>query len=1424
MLYLLSARLSRILHFFHWRVALIFCIVIIGVRAQAQDVARRTLRGHLPPPVATEPPTGRFPETNRMHLAIGLPVRNQAALSEFLRELYDPASTNYHQYLTPAEFTARFGPTDQDYQAVRKFAETNDFKVTRTIGSRLVLDVEGSVANVERAFQVTLRTYRHPTENRDFVSPDREPSVPATLSVADIGGLSDFSRPHPLLHHRSASPQPLAGTAPGGDYWGSNFRNAYVPGTTLNGTGQTVGLLEFDGYNGRDITNYENDFGATVGLTNRVALTNVLLDFYGGGAGSGNDEVCLDIEMCVSMAPKLSQIIVYEGNPANGFFNPADVVSQMANDNLAKQLSSSWTWSGGPETTIDNSFMQMAAQGQSYYQAAGDNDAYTGSQPLDDPGQVNSPVGSTNITVVGGTGLTTISNANNAVTYSNEVVWNWNSLGGSDANTGSSGGVSTYYAIPWWQTNVNMSFNNGSTTMRNVPDVALTADNVFVVYSTSGHHGGSSTSGTFGGTSCAAPLWAAFTALVNQQSALFGGKSVGFANPAIYRIAESPNYTNCFHDITISNNIGTGTPGLYYATNGYDLCTGWGTPNGTNLINALAACIFILQPPASATVTNGNTVTLSITMGGQSPFGYQWLLNGTNLVANASVSGTTSNVLSFTPITTNYAGNYKVIVTNSFGSVTSGVATLTVVSGSTPPPVAAFSGSPTNGLVPLTVNFANTSTGATNYSWSFGDGQTNSSTNPAHTYTNAGSYTVTLTAIGAGGTNTLGRTNYIVVTNPPPPVASFTGSPTSGSAPLTVNFANTSTGATNYNWNFGDGGSSAATNPAHTYTNAGTYTVTLTAVGAGGTNSLIRPNYIVATNPPPSVAFVASPTNGVAPLTVYFTNQASGATNYSWNFGDGQTNGSANPVHTYTNAGSYSVSLTAFGPGGQASLVRSNYVAATNPPPVANFSGSPTSGPVPLTVNFTNTSTNATNYNWSFGDGNSSALTNPAHTYTNVGTYTVTLTAVGAGGTNILTLPNYIGVTNPPPSVAFVASPTNGVVPLTVYFTNFSSGATNYSWSFGDGQTNTAVNPTNTYANAGSYNVSLTAFGPGGQTSLVFSNYIIVTNPPPVAGFSGSPTNGPAPLTVNFANTTTGATNYNWNFGDGNISTAANPGNTYTNAGTYTVTLTAVGAAGTNSLILPNYITVTNLPPSVAFVASSTNGGAPLTVYFTNLSIGATNYSWDFGDGQTNGNANPTNTYNSQGSYTVTLTAFGPGGQAALVVSNYIVLSNSPPVLTPIADQVVHPGMTVVITNSATDPDSAQSLAYSLDPGAPPLASVDPVTGLFNWTPDSSYANTTNGITVRVTDNGVPPLSDAQSFNVTVLPLVFQPVVLSNGILTISWGSISGVTYRVEYITNLAGTNWTALPPDVTATSDTSSTTDATQPDAQRFYRILVLP
>ena len=465
--------------------------------------------------------------------------------------------------------------------------------------------------------------------------------------------------------------------------------------------------------------------------------------------------------------------------------------------------------------------------------------------------------------------------------------------------------------------------------------------------------------------------------------------------------------------------------------------------------------------------------------------------------------------------------------------------------------------------------------------------------NPSHAYAGAGVYTVSLTVTGAGGSNTKTNTNYITVTAPTAaPVAGFSATPTSGTSPLTVNFTNASTGSiTSYAWNFGDGTSSTAASPSHAYAAAGVYTVSLTVTGAGGSNTKTNTNYITVTAPTaaPVAGFSATPTSGTSPLTVNFTNASTGSiTSYAWNFGDGTSSTAASPSHVYAAAGVYTVSLTVTGAGGSNTKTNTNYITVTAPTaaPVAGFSATPTSGTSPLTVNFTNASTGSiTSYAWNFGDGTSSSAASPSHAYAAAGVYTVSLTVTGAGGSNTKTNTNYITVTAPTaaPVAGFSATPTSGTSPLTVNFSNASTGSiTSYAWNFGDGTSSSAASPSHAYAAAGVYTVSLTVTGAGGSNTKTNTNYITVTAPTaaPVAGFSATPTSGTSPLTVNFTNASTGSiTSYAWNFGDGTSSSAASPSHAYAAAGVYTVSLTVTGAGGSNTKTNANYITVSAPPP-----------------------------------------------------------------------------------------------------------------------------------------------------------------------------------------------------------------------------------------------------
>jgi len=553
--------------------------VLLLFASAAMAAETQVLSGHVPLAVTQLNllPLGRLPGTNRLNLAIGLPLRNQGALDALLQQISDPTSPGFRHYLTPEQFAERFGPTEKDYEALVAFATSHGFVVTARHPNRAILSVTASAADVEKALQVTLRVYQHPTEARTFYAPDVEPSVPAELSILGISGLNDYAKPQPRLQISPISQQqaqPNSGSGPSGTYMGNDFRAAYLPGVSLTGTGQIVGLLQFDGYSASDITAYE----AQNGLPN-VPLMNVLLDGVTGqpSGGDGSVEVSLDIEMAISMAPGLAKVILYEGA------NWHDILNRMATDNLAKQISCSWYIPGGTEDPVaDLIFQEMAAQGQTFFTANGDYDAYTGliSFPDDTP----------YITQVGGTFLYTTGPGGS---YVSETVWN---RGGG---IGTGGGISTQYPIPSWQTNVSMTANHGSTTMRNVPDVALTADNVFVR--------ANGTSFLVGGTSCSSPLWAGFMALVNQQAASQGAPPIGFLNPVVYALGLGSKYATSFHDTTTGNNTSGSSPINFSAVPGYDLCTGWGSPAGINTINALLSpSVNPMFAVVSSTVSGGN--------------------------------------------------------------------------------------------------------------------------------------------------------------------------------------------------------------------------------------------------------------------------------------------------------------------------------------------------------------------------------------------------------------------------------------------------------------------------------------------------------------------------------------------------------------------------------------------------------------------------------------------------------------------------------------------------------------------------------------------------------------------------------------------------------------------------------------------------
>lgn len=544
-------------------------------------------------------------------------MRDSAGFQKLLARIYDPRSPDYRHYLTPRQITDRFGPTEADYDTLVAFAKTNGLKIVHTHSGRTLLKVEGAVADIEKTFHVKMLVYRHPTETRTFYAPDTEPSVDMNVPLLHISGLDNFSLPYPGGHSGGGPARSGAknGSGPGGSYLGKDFRAAYVPGTSLTGSGQSVGLLELDGYYTNDIMSYE----ALAGLTN-VVITNVLVDGASGTPDGNNDnvgEVSLDMEMVIAMAPGISRLIVYEA--PNAGLTWLDILTQMQEDDSAKQLSSSWLFDFD-DPNADLVYQEFAMQGQSFFQCSGDDLAFYNSaqQWADDP----------NVTLVGGTTLATAKNGS----WVSETVWT-----NGDGIIGSGGGVSASYlgnyAIPSWQKGISMTTNGGSTTNRNVPDVAMVAYYVWIYWN-------DGETGWWWGTSIAAPLWAGMTALANQQAAALSEPALGFLNPALYAIGSGQLYASCFHDVTTGDNIDSGSPNLYFAVPGYDLCTGWGTPNGVNLINVLTQSPEIYK---SVHNTNGAITLFFLCV----PASTNIVLSATNLV----------RPVVWQPISTNVAGS-----------------------------------------------------------------------------------------------------------------------------------------------------------------------------------------------------------------------------------------------------------------------------------------------------------------------------------------------------------------------------------------------------------------------------------------------------------------------------------------------------------------------------------------------------------------------------------------------------------------------------------------------------------------------------------------------------------------------------------------------------------------------------------------------
>lgn len=837
------------------------------------------------------------------------------------------------------------------------------------------LNVLGTNANYIKAFEVELNMFED--ENGIFYAN----TTPIKMNIGwkdkvdNILGLNSKKIAHPYFHKLDRTIMPRALTT----FNPLQLATLYNFPTGLDGTGQKIGIIELGGgYVLSDITSYFTYLG--INVTPQITAVSVDGAVNNPSDTSGaNVEVILDIEIIVALCPKAAIRVYFGPNSYQGFYN---CINRAITDGCGI-ISISWGaaevyWSSLTLNSYNTLFQTAANNNITVFAAAGDNGSSDGTSGL----SVDFPGSSPYVVSCGGTRIST----NDNTTISQEIVWNNNST-----TSATGGGLSGYFSRPSYQSGVTYNLNN----KRGVPDISGDADpnTGYVIYSAS--EGGYI---IVGGTSAVSPLWSGLFGRINQSI----GHNAGFIHSTIYA-----NPSVC-RDITTGNN------GAYTAGTGWDPCTGNGSPNGQLILNLF-----------------------------------------------------TSNVSA---------------------------------------PVASFTATPLNGISPLTVNFTDTSTNTpTSWLWDFGDSTTSTNQNPSHTYSFAGTYTVSLTATNNSGSNTKTQTNYITATasnSSVIPSVTFTGTPTTGTIPLTVVYSGTGTNSpTSWLWNFGDNTTSTSQNPTHTYSNVGSYTVSLKATNSSGSNTLIKNNYINTTQviSEPIATFSGTPLTGNSPLIVNFTATSTNSpTSWLWNFGDNTTSSSQNPSHTYSTAGNYTVTLTVTNSTGSNILVKNNYITVSGslpPAPVANFTGNPLTGIKPLTVNFTDTSTNTpTSWSWNFGDSTTSTSQNPSRTYTNAGNYTVSLTATNGGGSNTVTKTNYISVSQPsgsPPVASFTLVPRYPRVGDEIQFTDTSTNTpTTWLWDFGDGSTSTNQNPTYAYTTRGVFGIRLTVSNSSGSSSTSLTTYV----------------------------------------------------------------------------------------------------------------------------------------------------------------------------------------------------------------------------------------------------------------------------------------------------------------------------------------------
>ena len=652
-------------------ISLLTIVAVVSIAASISHAQSSTLlTRHVREEVATgqAPLVGHLPATKTLHFDIVLPLRDRAGLESFLLDLHDPSSPSYHRFLTPQEFTARFGPSQEDWNTLVAFAKTSGFEVVGGNRDGRDLWLTGTVANIEKAFHVRLGVYQDPTEDRTFYAVDREPTVDLPFQLWHITGLDNNSKPHPLYVKKSdyakahgidadkVVSHATTGSGPSASFLGSDMRAAYYGGTALTGAGQNLALFEFAGTDLADLSTYYKNAGQAEPYTPTLISTGGFgASCVDSGSNACDDtEQTLDMTQAMGMAPGSTMLYMYVCGSvkANGSGSISDTacISAMVSATdapLSKQISCSWGWTPADPSTLDPYFEQMASQGQNFFAASGDSSAWSASNeawPADDA----------NIVSVGGTDLTTSSAGG---PWASETAW---------ADSG--GGVSPDgIAIPSWQTPVD-GCSGCSKTLRNGPDVSGNANFTYYVCADQT----TCTANEYGGTSFAAPMWAGYLALANQQAAA-NGDTIGFINPTIYPAAEGSSSGTYFHDIA------SGSCGTFSSATGFDLCTGLGSPNTSGLINLLAGSstpsFTLSASPSSVTITQGGSGTSTITVTDLGGFSGSVSLAASGLPGGVTATfgtnpTTSTSTLTLTAGSTATTGTATVTITGTSGSLT----------------------------------------------------------------------------------------------------------------------------------------------------------------------------------------------------------------------------------------------------------------------------------------------------------------------------------------------------------------------------------------------------------------------------------------------------------------------------------------------------------------------------------------------------------------------------------------------------------------------------------------------------------------------------------------------------------------------------------------------------------------------------------